>query len=273
MKLIEPMNLSECSLNSITVKTASVDEVAHLAETAGFGGVGLWRNLLEGIDVRATASRLQHGGLRVSSICRGGMFPQPDEPARRRRLEDNRTAVDQAHALDAECLVLVCGAANGDLAQARSQVHDGIAELEPYARDAGVRLAIEPFHPMMAATRSVITSIREANDLVDALGSDLVGVAIDSYHVWWDVALSHEITRAAHRLFSVQLADWITPIHGELSSRGMPGEGCIDMTGLVAECRHAGYRGLVEVEVLSDYWWAQPVPTALQAAVEGLTRI
>jgi sugar phosphate isomerase/epimerase len=267
------MELSDCSLNSITVKNTGLDQVAQLAETAGFGGVGLWRDVLEGVDLRAAAARLQQGGLRVTSICRGGMFPQPDVPARRRRLDDNRTAVDQAHALDADCLVLVCGAAYADLAGARQQVRDGIAQLEPYAREAGVRLAIEPFHPMMAATRSVITSIGEANDLVDAVGSDIVGITIDSYHVWWDVALSQEITRAGERLFSVQVADWITPIHGELSSRGMPGEGCIDLAGFVAECRHAGYRGLVEVEVLSDYWWAQPAPTALRAAVEGLSQI
>jgi sugar phosphate isomerase/epimerase len=270
---MENMELSDCSLNSITVKGASLDRVTQLAETAGFGGVAFWRDVLDDVDLRAGADMLQRAGLRVTSVCRGGMFPQPDERARRRRFDDNLKAVDQAHALHADCLVLVCGAAYADLAGARKQVRDGIAELEPYARQAGVRLAIEPFHPMMAATRSVITSLREANDLVDAVGSDIVGIAIDSYHVWWDYTLSDEIIRAGESLFSVQLADWITPIHGELSSRGMPGEGCIDMAGFIAQCRSAGYRGLVEVEVLSDHWWAQPASTVVQAAVDGLTRI
>jgi len=109
--------------------------------------------------------------------------------------------------------------------------------------------------------------------MVEAIGSDLVGIGIDSYHVWWDAALPQQITRAGERLFSVQLADWVTPIHGELSSRGMPGEGCIDMTGFVADCRSAGYDGLVEVEVLSDRWWAEDPKDAVRAATEGLVRI
>ena len=267
------MDLAHCSLNSVTVKGAGLTEVADLAGQWGFGGVGLWRDVLDGVDLVAASARLRRSGLRVSSVCRGGMFPQPDEQQRRARFDDNRLAVDQAHTLDADCLYLVCGPAYGDLAGARRQVRDGIAELEPYARQAGVRLAVEPFHPMMASSRSVITSLGEANDMVEAIGSDLVGIALDSYHVWWDAALPQQITRAGERLFSVQLADWVTPIHSELSSRGMPGEGCIDMTGFVADCRSAGYDGLVEVEVLSDRWWAEDPKDAVRAATEGLVRI
>ena len=267
------MDLAQCSLNSVTVKGAGLTEVADLAAQWGFAGVGLWRDVLDGVDLTDASARLRRSGLRVSSVCRGGMFPQPDEQQRRARFDDNRLAVDQAHTLDADCLYLVCGPAHGDLAGARRQVRDGIAELEPYARQAGVRLAVEPFHPMMASSRSVITSLGEANDMVEAIGSDLVGIGIDSYHVWWDAALPQQITRAGERLFSVQLADWVTPIHGELSSRGMPGEGCIDMTGFVADCRSAGYDGLVEVEVLSDRWWAEDPKDAVRAATEGLVRI
>ncbi|MFC9356722.1 sugar phosphate isomerase/epimerase family protein [Rhodococcus sp. NPDC057014] len=267
------MDLARCSLNSVTVKGSGFTEVADLAEKWEFGGVGLWRDVLGDLDLTAAATRLRQSGLRVSSICRGGMFPQPTATLRRKTMDDNRLAVDQAHALNAECLYLVCGPAYGDLAGARRQVADGIAELEPYARAAGVRLAVEPMHPMMASSRSVITSLQEANDLVQSIDSDLVGIGIDSYHVWWDAALPDQIARAGDKLFSVQLADWVTPIRGELSSRGMPGEGCIDMTGFVAECERAGYRGLVEVEVLSDRWWAETALVATEAAAEGLARI
>ncbi|MFD6057103.1 sugar phosphate isomerase/epimerase family protein [Rhodococcus wratislaviensis] len=267
------MDLAQCSLNSVTVKGAVFTEVADLAEQWGFGGVGLWRDVLDGVDLAGASARLRGSGLRVTSVCRGGMFPQPDEQQRRARFDDNKLAVDQAHTLGADCLYLVCGPAYGDLADARRQVHDGIAELEPYARQAGVRLAVEPMHPMMASSRSVITSLQEANDLIEAIDSDLVGIALDSYHVWWDAALRQQIARAGERLFSVQLADWVTPIQGELSSRGMPGEGCIDMTGFVADCRNAGYPGLVEVEILSDRWWAEAAPRVVHAAANGLAAV
>ncbi|MGV9734880.1 sugar phosphate isomerase/epimerase family protein [Rhodococcus aetherivorans] len=267
------MDLAQCSLNSVTVRGAGFTEVADLAEQWGFGGVGLWRDVFDGVDMAGTSARLRRSGLRVTSVCRGGMFPQPTARLRREALDDNRVAVDQAHALGADCLVLVCGAAHGDLPGARRQVHDGVVELEPYARAAGVRLAVEPMHPMMASTRSVITSLSEANDLIEAIDSDIVGIALDSYHVWWDAALQQQIARAGNRLFSVQLADWVTPIHGELSSRGMPGEGCIDMTGFVADCRKSGYSGLVEVEILSDRWWAADPKVAVQAAANGVAAI
>lgn len=267
------MDLSRCSLNSITVKGLDLDGVVALATEHGFGGVAPWRDLLDDVDLPAAAARIRDAGLRVSSVCRGGMFVTRDALERRKRFDDNLCAVEQAHTLAADCLVLVCGAGFGDLAEARAQVRDGIAALEPHARAAGVRLAIEPFHPMMAASRSVITSLREANDLVADLRSDHVGIALDSYHVWWDVTMLPEIARAGRSLFSVQLADWITPICGELSSRGMPGEGCIDMTGFVTAAETAGYRGLIEVEVLSDRWWSESADVVCRAAVTGLAGV
>ncbi|KAA0102384.1 sugar phosphate isomerase/epimerase [Mycolicibacterium sp. P1-18] len=267
------MDLAECSLNSITARSAGLDDLVGLAAAHGFGGVGLWRDVLVGVDLTAASARIADAGLRVTSVCRGGMFPQPDEPSRRRTFDDNREAVDQTNALRADCLVLVCGPSHSTLADARAQVRDGIAALAPYARDAGVRLAIEPFHPMLAASRSVVTSIGEANALVEALDDDVVGLAVDAYHLWWDAALTEQIRRAGSSISCVQLADWVTPIQGELSSRGMPGEGCIDMAAFVAECRAAGYRGLVEVEVLSDDWWAEPAAVSVRAAAAGLAAL
>jgi len=267
------VDLTRCSLNSITAKGTGFDDLVDLAGSAGFAGVGLWREVLDGLDLQAASTRLRDSGLRVTSICRGGMFPQPDEAARRKRRDDNHRAIEQAQALNADCLVLVCGPAVTDLASARHDIRDGIAGLEPFARGAGVRLAIEPFHPMMARTRSAITSLTEANDLVENINSDMVGIALDSYHVWWDVSLHQQIARAGTWLFSVQLADWVTPIHGELTSRGMPGEGCIDIADFVSRCLMAGYPGLIEVEVLSDRWWAQPALQAVHAAAAALRQI
>jgi sugar phosphate isomerase/epimerase len=266
------VNLAECSLNSITAKRADLWTLLELARAHGFGGVGLWRDLLDDVDLTTAANRIADAGLRVSSVCRGGMFVEPDARTRRGRFDDNRAAVDQAHALNAECLVLVCGTAPDDLSGARAQVREGIAELMPYARQAGIRLAVEPFHPMLAASRSVITSLTETNDLLDALGGEL-GIAIDAYHVWWDAALDGQISRAGSAIYAVQLADWVTPINDELTSRGMPGEGCIDLRGFVDACRAVGYQRLIEVEVLSDRWWAQPATTAVETAAAALAKL
>ncbi|ANY24909.1 sugar phosphate isomerase/epimerase family protein [Gordonia terrae] len=268
------MRLSECSLNSATIRGSSLDEVLDLAVRYGFGGVGLWRDVLEGTDLRDARGRLDDAGLRVTSVCRGGMFPQPTESLRRERLDDNRRAVDQARALGADCLVLVCGPPlTGDLDSARRQIREGIEQLIPYAVEAGVALAVEPFHPMLAATRSAITSLREAAALTESIGHPLVGLAVDSYHVWWETDLREQIIGSGDRMLSVQLADWCTPIDDELTSRGMPGEGAIDIAAFVADCRAAGYPGLVEVEVLSSRWWKMPAAETVAAAAAALTSI
>ncbi|WP_034288690.1 sugar phosphate isomerase/epimerase family protein [Amycolatopsis benzoatilytica] len=265
------MGLSLCSLNSATIKHASFSDLIALAVHHGFGGVGLWRDSYAATGAASAARLLAKAGLRVTSVCRGGAFPQPSAEARAAVREDNLRALDEAHALGADCLVLVCGPAIGrDLEGARRQIEDGIADLIPRAASAGVPLAVEPMHPMMAADRSAVTSLAEANDLLDRLDSEWVSLCLDSYHLWWDAALPAEVARAAGRVSSVQLADWILPIEGQLSSRGMPGEGTIDLAGFVELVAGAGYPGLVEVEVLSDRWWSVPPADAARAAADGL---
>ncbi|ORA39173.1 sugar phosphate isomerase/epimerase family protein [Mycobacterium aquaticum] len=261
------MDLRDASLNSVTVKGTPADQVVDLALTNGFGGVGLWRDTLEGQNLASLRRRATAEGIAVTSVCRGGMFTHTDLSRADAIHEDNCRAVEQAHDLGAECLVLVCGpVVQPGITVSRSQIADGIAALEPVARAAQVRLAVEPMHPMMAASRSAITSLQEATALVRAIGSEWVGLAIDAYHVWWDHRLDTELDAAAGLMASIQVADWVSPICDELDSRAMPGDGCIDLTGFIGLARQAGYRGLVEIEVLSRRWWAQSAQTTAAAA-------
>lgn len=268
------MNLDRCSINSITLRAASLERLIDIAVTHNVPGVALWRDVYEETGAAEAARKLRSAGLRVSSVCRGGMFPASTSSKRTLVAVDNRRAVDEAHELDAECLVMVCGAApDKDLAGAREQIETGLGELAPYAAEAGVRLAIEPMHPMMIADRSAISSLTEANDLVERIAAANLGIALDSYHVWWDVSMAAQIQRAGNTLFSVQVCDWVTPINGQLSSRGMPGEGVIDLQDFVSHADSAGYEGLIEIEVLSDRWWSEPLEKATDAALSGFAAI
>lgn len=268
------MDLAHCSLNSVTARAAAVEDLVPLAAGLGFGGVGLWRDCYERAGAAEAARRVADAGLRVTSVCRGGMFPQPTTTDREARLADNLRAVEEARTLGADCLVLVCGpACDGDLSAARGAIRDGVEALLPHAEAAGVPLAVEPMHPMMAADRSAITSLGEAVDLVRGIDHPMLGLALDSYHVWWDAALDEGLDRASGTVLTVQLADWVLPIHGQLSSRGMPGDGVIGMDRFVQRSRAAGFHGLVEVEVLSDAWWAAGPEAAARAAATALGAI
>ncbi|MFI9814715.1 sugar phosphate isomerase/epimerase family protein [Saccharothrix variisporea] len=242
------------SLNQATIKRATVAEAVDVCVRHGIGSIGLWREPVAEHGLDKTARLVEEAGLRVSSLCRGGFFTGVDQ---REALADNRKAIDEAAALKADCLVLVPGGVSDrDLIGARARVADAVAVLAPYAADAGVRLAIEPMHPVFCADRGVVSTLGQALDLAAPFPADVVGVVVDALHVWWDPDLPAQITRAAGRIFSYQVCDWITPLPADvLLGRGLPGDGHIDLpwlTGLVAPF----YSGDVEVEVFNADVWA-----------------
>ena len=149
-------------------------------------------------------------------------------------------------------LVLVCGPPiGGDLGGARAMIAAGIERLVPYAAERGVRLAIEPLHPMMVGERSAIVTLGEANDLAERFDPAQVGVIVDAYHVFWDPALEREIARAGQRILGFHVADWLVPTPDLLAGRGMLGDGIIDLRGIRVAVDAAGYDGPIEVEVIN----------------------
>jgi len=249
------------SLNQITTNRWSVAEAAEGCARAGIGWIGLWRDkVADAGGAAAAAEAVRAAGLRVSSLCRGGFFPAADQAGRAAAIEENRRAIEDAAALGTDVLVLVCGGlpeGSRDLAAAREMVADGIAAVVDDAAACGVRLGIEPLHPMFCADRSVITTLGEANDLAERFPAEWLGVVVDAYHVWWDPYVEREIGRA--RMLGFHIDDWVLPLpQGALLGRGLPGEGCADLPRLYHTVSDAGYAGPIEVEVLSESVWATP---------------
>ena len=237
--MIDPGRLS---LNLITVDHWSLAEAAERCATAGIGLVAPWRHQLTPDAPRV----LQDVGLRVSSLCRGGFFTAPGADA------DNRRAVEQAAELGAPVLVLVCGPPDGkDLGAARATIAAGIERLLPFAADHGVRLGIEPLHPMMVGERSAIVTLGEALALARALDSPHAGVVVDAYHVFWDPRLEHELAAARGLIAGYHVSDWLVPTTDVLAGRGLMGDGIIDLPRLRSLIEDAGYSGPIEVEVIN----------------------
>ena len=239
----------------------------------GVTAISPWRDQVEQVGLVEAARIVQMNGLRVTGLCRGGMFPAADSEGRQEAIEDNLRAIDEAAALGADCLVLVCGglpAGSRDLAGARQMVADGIWAMLPYAKASGVPLAIEPLHPMYAADRACVNTIDQALDICQALG-DGVGVAIDVYHVWWDPNLALAIERAGkmNRILAHHICDWLVPTTDLLLDRGMMGDGVIDLKGIRAMIEAAGYHGPQEVEIFShDNWWKRDGDEVVATCVE-----
>jgi sugar phosphate isomerase/epimerase len=250
------MDRARLSLNQYTAKPWSLERAVDACVKREIPSIAIWRDKIAEAGFSRAVAMVRAAGLRVSSVCRGGSFPSPSATERERRIDDNRRAIDEAAALGAPALVLVCGPAEGQsLSLAREQVTDGIAAIVYDASNAGVRLAIEPVHPMMIAERSVIASLEEANDLASMFMSHAVGVMCDTYHIFWDAHVEREIARAGERICGFQLSDWTTPRGDVTADRAMIGDGCIELASISAAIEEAGYRGDIEIEVLNATAW------------------
>ena len=266
-------DLSRLSLNQITTPQWSVKEAAEACVRRGIPSIALWRHKIEEQGLSECVRAVHDAGLHVSSVCRGGMFPAASVEERRKRIEDNFRAVDEAAALKADSLVMVVGGASPvGIEAARQMVRDGIAELVPYAQSAGVMVGLEPLHPMFAGDRSVLNTITEGLSIAQQYAQDNVGLVLDVFHIWWDPQVKQQIAEAGNRICGFHVSDWLVPLPDVLLGRGMMGDGVIDLCGLRNAAENAGYRGPIEVEILNQTIWEQDSDSVLDRVAETFQR-
>jgi sugar phosphate isomerase/epimerase len=273
---------AKLSINTATIKKATLSEALELSVAAGLNHIGLWRDKVADVGLEQAVEMVKASGLQVSSLCRGGFLTAADGPGQAAALADNKAAILEAKALSTTEVIMVVGGLPGfsvtpgavdaggapdtvdggkDLVLARQRVADRLSELVPFALEHGVRLVLEPLHPMFAADRAVLSTLGQALDLAAAHPAAAVGVVVDTFHVWWDPALREQIARAGAegRIASYQVCDFNLPIASDaLLSRGFMGDGVIDFASIGAWVAEAGYDGVVEVEIFNEDIWAQP---------------
>jgi sugar phosphate isomerase/epimerase len=252
--------LSRLSLNQRTTASWSLPEAIKGCADAGLGAIGIWREQLAEVGLDEACRLIAQSGLRVSSLCRGGFFTNPAEAETSEAR--NREAIDEAAALHAATLVLVPGGlppGDRDLEAARDRAARAIERLVPYAHEHGVRLGIEPMNPIYAADRGVISTLAQALGIAERFDPGDVGVVVDTFHLWWEPGIAQQVERAAERIFSYQISDWITPLPADtLLARGMMGDGHIDFASFTRSVARSGYRGDVEVEIFNAESWKAP---------------
>jgi len=284
----QPPCADRLSLNTATCKGYTLAECVASATKAGLGAVGPWRDRVQEVGAQTAAKIIADAGLRVSSLCRGGFITARDDGTATKALADNWLAIDEAAILGAKELVMVVGGlpaafelmsmnhtsadtTDKNLMAARQRVADRIGQLVPYAADKGVRLALEPMHPLFTADRGVLTTLRQSLDIAADHAADAVGVVVDTYHVWWDPDLESSIARAGRegRISSYQICDWTLPLASDtLNSRGFPGDGYIDFPTITRWVADAGYTGDIEVEIFNEDIWALPAAETVRTMVE-----
>jgi len=233
----------------------------------------IWREKLEAIGLNAAKRALTDSGVEAPVFCSAGFLTAADPTAFAKAIDDNRRWFEQAAELGAKTIVTLTGGldpATPDLDVAKKRALEGLEKLLPEARAAGVRLALEPLHPMVCGLRSVLSTLGDANTWLDKLDADdVLALTVDSYALWWDPALEQDITRAGKRIASFHLSDWLPETRDVRLDRGMPGDGLIDNRKIRAWVEKAGYEGLIEVEIFSARnWWQRNPDDVVRTIVE-----
>jgi sugar phosphate isomerase/epimerase len=252
-------DLSRLAIHTQTNRPWTLRQCAEAYAAAGIAGISVWRQVIEPIGAKEAGTIIRDHGLKVPALVRGGFFTSLDPAARSAVLDMNRGCIDDAREIGAQMVVLVVGATPGlGLEDARNQVTEGIAALIPYAKQANVKLAIEPLHPMYAADKSCINRMAEARKVCQTLGDPIVGIAVDVYHVWWDPDLESEIKLAGQLglIFASHVCDWLANTTHTLTDRGLMGQGVINIPQIRGWVESAGFDGMIEVEIFSERLWA-----------------
>lgn len=257
--MIQQTDYSKLCVHTLTTKPWDLRQCVENYSAAGINGITIWRNVLENQNLNEAKQLLDDHNMEVVSIARGGFFPSVETKNRQAAVDDNLRAIEQAAAVGAPLIVLVCGAdGRQSLEKSRGQIQEGILRILPEAKAANVKLAIEPLHPMYAGDRSAINTLAQANDMAEAINSDFVGIAIDVYHLWWDNNLQKEIIRCGknNNLLAFHVCDWNVPTSDFLNDRGLMGDGCINIKEIRGWVEEAGFTGYNEVEIFSTKYWA-----------------
>lgn len=255
----EITDFSKLCVHTLTNKPWTLRQCVENYSVAGIHGTTIWRNVLEGQNLKECKQILDDHKMDVVSVARGGFFPSIEKNKRQISIDDNLFAIEQAASVGAPVIVLVCGSdGRQSLEKSREQIKEGIIKILPAAKAAGVKLAIEPLHPMYAGDRSAINTLAQANDMTEDINDDFLGIAVDVYHLWWDENLQQEIIRCGdnENLFAFHVCDWNVPTTDFLNDRGLMGDGCINVAQIRGWVEDAGFSGYNEVEIFSDKYWA-----------------
>ena len=267
------------ALSQISTVGATFGEDVAAYAAAGFDGIGLWEFKLPEDDAANLAVLDLHGLGVANCIPAVPTFLQlaipgmegPADPAE--RLEAICVSIRRLSVYRPASIVCPSGPL-GDRSEAdgRVIVQQGLRRAAAVARECGVRIGLEPVHPVNRLSAGFVTSLADAAALLDEAGLSDVGITFDTWHQWDDPAAAAWIAANIARITGVHVADWAAP--GD-ESRLVPGAGGTRSTELVRSLRAAGFDGYLDVEIFStpDAFWGLPVAEAArraQMAVSGL---
>jgi sugar phosphate isomerase/epimerase len=219
----------------------------ELVRAAGIAAIGVDAGLVDAIGADEARRVLDGAGVAASSYMTLEDVLAPDGTA---SLDETRRRLDIAARLGAPCALIGTGPLDRRaLPEAERLTRGWLSDAGPVALERGVRIMLEPMHPLMRRW-SFLHTLRDALELVE--GIDGVGVALDLGHVWWERGLPDLIRAHVELILSVQVTDIDTQALDDIRYERAPlGAGDVPIASLVEVLEAAGYRGWYENEVLA----------------------
>jgi len=214
---------------------------------------------------------------RTHALFPDGMSPAP--AALSERVQQFHASIDLiADAFPGCCtpLVSIGGAAPAqDIRAAWSSARSAYGELATHAHERGLRIAFEPLHPVLMNLDSFICTLDGALELIAAVDHPAFGLTLDVWHLFWEAQIQQRIASMdGARIFVVHVGDWPCGGPRAIADRVLPGQGVIDLPGMLAAIHQSGYRGAYTVELFSerrfaDSLWRRDLDELVRAARAG----
>ena len=246
------------SVVEFTTPMLSFAEDVALYREIGAEGIGIVETKI--LDEERDLEVLRSSGLQVSSFipaCTSilpadpaELLPGPEDPDARiaaicsslRRLEPFAPR---------SCFVATgpVGAFSPD--EARTLVVEGVRAAARVASDTGTILAVELLHPSLAPLFGFVHSIADGVALLDEVGEPNTAIALDFWHLDEGPDLLAKVRDNARRFVAVHVNDRRDPTR-HWCDRVLPGDGTVDIPGILASLEEGGFDGWFELEVISD---------------------
>jgi sugar phosphate isomerase/epimerase len=245
--------MPKISISCPTTYTASIYDDIENYSAAGATGIGVWEYKLDDDD-GAVRAAMDAAGLAATICCPAvpslvpdPFFAEPADPDA--RLAALITAIKRFSAFDPAAILVTTGQP-GDygLAEARRIVIERLKPAADAAGNLGVVLGVEPYRQ---TSGTLVTTLPEVLELVDAVGRPNVKVIVDVWHYWDIPGGLDDLAANADRVVGVQMNDWREPTRG-WCDRVLPGDGSIDLRAFLRTLVAAGWDGWYDIEVFSD---------------------
>jgi sugar phosphate isomerase/epimerase len=244
-------------ISEFTTDPLSLEEDLALYVEAGVAFIEVCEAKLKREDPHPQLRQVKDSGLTVSSVQPRlhGLFSElvnAEPKAPQERMAHLKKSIELfGRYFPGTTLVTISGVApQADFDSAYKIAAKEYKEVAKVAADHGVRVGLEPLHPVLMNVGTFICSLPQAARIVDAVDHPSFGLFLDVWHFWDDCAAVQHIQRYKEKTFGVHVNDWKTP--RAFTDRYMLGDGEIPLVPLLRAIKQSGYAGAYTLELFSD---------------------